>query len=759
MCGIIIGKSAGERMAELSLGEYTEQVKDLINAKKLEEAVIHCQHMLRHFPQYIEAYRLLGEVALEMGRQDEAADLFRRVLGADPENLMARVGLAVIAENLGALDEAIWQLERALELAPDKNELRQELHAFYTKRDGRREPRRIKPTRGGLGRIYLAGEEYKRAIEEFKAVLAQDAERVDLRVALAESFWRDGQHKEAAETCQAILEKFPYCLKANLIAGEVWQRSGLEAEARSLLQRARGLDPEGAFAQAFMGDASPLPTGSVVLSEPEEMTREVGPITGAPIPAPAIEAAPVEPEEVPAEARPSWAAEAPTEQVAAEIPDWLQAPEEKVPVAEAAAPPVAEAPSWLQEYKPATPLEAEAETPAEEAVEAEPKPAAEEKPVPLWLREFREKVPEYRGLMAETPEEERAPGAAAPTAEMPEEASVPAAVEPVPSEEPTPPLISRSDLPWWLQPQALPARVEEKAAPTQEAVEPAPAAGAQAEVIAPVAPPSEPAPAAEARVEEVPAPVAPAVEPMPAETVTPGEGIEAPVLPDWLRGLREEVPAAPPAEEKETPTTVQPEERAEAPVETAPPAAKATPVRRRRRAKAAVETVPPTAEAAPVRVRRRRTKVSVETVPPAAEVTPVRRKRRVKALVETVPPAAEVIPVPTKAPREVTTYLDDSAAPKSVMEQVGPATKAEEEKARLDLARTLRQIGDDKAALEQYRLLVDGETMIHEVVADLDKWTAGTDDLTVHRLLAEAYARAGRMQDAVDKYRWILTKK
>ena len=380
-------------MAEIGLGEYLDQVKGLIKARSTDEAIAICRHILERFPKYIVPYRLLGEAALEKEEYDEAATLFTRVLGADPEDVIAHVGLAMVHDEKKELEEATRHLERAFELAPGNAEIRQELKRLYSERQDV-EPPRVKLTPAALARLYLREGLYDRAITELRPLLKEAPDRVDLKAALAEALWREGRRREAAQTCQEILELLPNCLKANLILGVIWKESGQEEESETLLARAQALDPENGMAQELLGEASPLPPEKVLLPRLEEIP------TPPPVPeveevTPPMEMAPppeAEEAEVPKAAPPSE-----------EMPDWLrelkELPEE--------APPPEEVPDWLERLAP---------PPAEE-VEEEIAPPIPPEEMPDWLRELKEEAPEE---VAEEEERVEAPPLAEEEVELAE---------------------------------------------------------------------------------------------------------------------------------------------------------------------------------------------------------------------------------------------------------------------------------------------------------------------------------------------------
>ena len=530
-------------MAEISLRQYCEQIESIIEQNRYSEAVAHGRHVLEQYPKHVATYRLLGRAMLEAKQDDYAMDMFQRVLSVDADDFVARVGLSEIHEQRDELDAAVWHLERALEVASDHEAgvVEEELRHLYSRRDGVA-PERVQLTRGALARLYLKGALLSRAIHEFRALLQEQPQRVDLSVALAEALWRDDQRVKAAEVCQQVLDKFPYSLKANLILGEIWTRGGRE-EGQAYLRRAEAVDPENQMAQKLFGAASPLPARDVTI-----VPLEYGAPTGEERPAWMADIEAVSPTGLPPAEREAEAfGMAAGWEAQIEIPSWLEevgaeeteaitpkapAPVEPVgerPQEEAAPAPEEEVPEWLAGVR---------EELFEEELEEEAIPAPEEK-VPEWLAGIREELDKEREEITEEAAPEWLAGLG---------------VEPISEEEEEP--AERRAEPW-----AAPTRAEET--PTMPAEEQVPQWMAElgiepAGVEGAPAAPAEEAPewAAELGIEAPLEETAPSIPPT-----------ELPA--DWLDGLREQLseeaempeePPAPTAEEAPAPAWLEGEE-------------------------------------------------------------------------------------------------------------------------------------------------------------------------------------------------------
>ena len=235
-------------MAKIFLRAYNHEIEGLIeHGQRLEEAVAHCRHILKTYPKHLETYRLLGKAYLEAKRYDQAVDIFQRILVSAPEDFVSHVGMSIIADDQGKLDEAIWHMERAFEVQPSNAAIQGELQRLFGRRDGV-EPPKIRLTRGALAHMYVQGELYGQAISEIKAVLGHDPKRTDLQVLLATAYFRNGQKTEAADACADLLGRFPYCFDANRLMVEILPSTQQADAADEHRQRVNELDPYAAYA-------------------------------------------------------------------------------------------------------------------------------------------------------------------------------------------------------------------------------------------------------------------------------------------------------------------------------------------------------------------------------------------------------------------------------------------------------------------------------------------------------------------------------
>ncbi len=229
-------------MAIISLRAYLREIEEMLDNGHYNDAIAHCRHIIEHFPKSVHTYRLMGKALLESRRFADASDIFQRVLACVPDDFVSHLGMSIICEDEGDLDEAIWHMERAFEAQPSNVAVQDELRRLYGKRDGL-VPQKIQLTRGALARLSAKSTFYSQAIAELRTALAEDPERPDLQVALAEIYAKSGDVLASIDICNLLLNKLPYCYSANFLLSQLLLGTDRSKEADLSRKRLIEIDP------------------------------------------------------------------------------------------------------------------------------------------------------------------------------------------------------------------------------------------------------------------------------------------------------------------------------------------------------------------------------------------------------------------------------------------------------------------------------------------------------------------------------------
>ena len=236
--------SSGSHAAEVDSGPdpkarvdvylKTEEAVTLSFAGQLPQSVELLKGVLSKDPELIDTRNLLALFEQKLGRRQEAAADFRKVLERDPTNLMAHYNLGVQYFELHRLDDAARELQATLAIGSPRGAAVEQL---------------TQPSEEMLGKIWLEKRDVVRARNQYNHLLTvfprDFAAHYNLGwIAAEEKNW-----EEATRQLRAALEIEPNNARAHNALGTVYLEQGDFAQASIEFGEAIRLDPR--FAQAY----------------------------------------------------------------------------------------------------------------------------------------------------------------------------------------------------------------------------------------------------------------------------------------------------------------------------------------------------------------------------------------------------------------------------------------------------------------------------------------------------------------------------
>lgn len=224
------------------LRNYFKEIDSYLGRNQYDQAIAHCQHILKKYPNSVDALRFLGQAYLENKMFPESAECFEKVIAVIPDDFVSHLAFSAIKEDDRDLDTAIFHMELAFDSQPSNNIVQDELKRLLGKRDGA-VPQKVNLSRGALIRMYAKGELFQQAINEINSSLLLNPQRTDLKILLAEMLLKSNNTVQSAELCNQILETHPLCQKANQILYQIYTENGLTENAKAVLERLTAIDP------------------------------------------------------------------------------------------------------------------------------------------------------------------------------------------------------------------------------------------------------------------------------------------------------------------------------------------------------------------------------------------------------------------------------------------------------------------------------------------------------------------------------------
>jgi len=246
-------------VTQITLDAYFDEIRSLLNEGQFKRAETHCRYILDSYPRSIQATRHLGSALLEQDDYEGAAELFGRVLEADPADFTALTGMGYASDGMGDEAGARGNFERASEVAPFNRVVVKELERLPSADDGDKSGQAAGMSAGALAHQYMRLGWHREAVVLLNELLAIDSTRADYQAMRAEALLRSGNTTGALQQCAEILQKHPKNLQANGVMAELFvtmdrKRKAverLEQIRQALLPTNRSVDPSRMPGKAF----------------------------------------------------------------------------------------------------------------------------------------------------------------------------------------------------------------------------------------------------------------------------------------------------------------------------------------------------------------------------------------------------------------------------------------------------------------------------------------------------------------------------
>ncbi len=209
-------------------------------------AVTNLDRAVRLFPETNAAPRLkLAETLLALGRVDEAALQYQRVLDRNPDSALATVGLAKVANARGNDADAASLLERATKDPATRRAAHRLLINAYQRLGRTNEASRISQA--------LAELPNDKPSDPFLAQVEELQTGEQAWIDRADEWIKSGRPAEAAQLLEKAVQSYPKSDRAMFHLGRARLRLGNLAGAETMLVQAVALAPSSVEAQMELG--------------------------------------------------------------------------------------------------------------------------------------------------------------------------------------------------------------------------------------------------------------------------------------------------------------------------------------------------------------------------------------------------------------------------------------------------------------------------------------------------------------------------
>ncbi|MBF0382285.1 MAG: tetratricopeptide repeat protein [Magnetococcales bacterium] len=214
-----------------------------------------CEAILEAVPNHLDAINLLGVVAQKMNRHDLAINEFGRAINIDGSKALLYFNLAISMQQLGQSNNALENLNIALKLEPDNQQIKQYLNEITVGDEGKSSEQKSQEALDIGVSLHMAGQ-LEPAMEFYQKSLGFKADNVDAISNLGFALQAKGEITKALQYYQKAIAIKPDYELAYCNLGFALTELGRTDEAITNLKKAIGINKN--YAQAYYNLANAL---------------------------------------------------------------------------------------------------------------------------------------------------------------------------------------------------------------------------------------------------------------------------------------------------------------------------------------------------------------------------------------------------------------------------------------------------------------------------------------------------------------------
>jgi len=241
-----------------------ERCVELLKSGASEEAEQLCRKQVKADPDDMNFVSLLGSILATRGAQVEAIGLLSKVVQVTPGNAKAQEDLGTLLLNADRAQDALPHLERAKALRPPHAPLEAKLSAVYQKLGMKNEASSARQAAAALSpiqakldeatRLFIKGQ-FRESEKLAQELVRENPHDVNAALLLARLAMMANCYSDAREILERIVDKQPRFIAAWHDLGTVLKESHEYENAVMVLEKALALEPENALTHYYHGAA------------------------------------------------------------------------------------------------------------------------------------------------------------------------------------------------------------------------------------------------------------------------------------------------------------------------------------------------------------------------------------------------------------------------------------------------------------------------------------------------------------------------